>query len=139
MTALYTAKVHVTGGRAGHVKSNDGLLDLKLALPVELGGAGKATNPEQLFAAGYGACFESAIRHVAKLQSIDINDVSIDSIVELYKNDSGFKLEVQLDITIHGIALRVAEELVNKAHQVCPYSQAVKGNIDVVLKVNALQ
>ncbi len=136
MNALYTAHVHVTGGRKGHVKSSDGLLDLKLAPPKELGGDSSATNPEQLFAAGYGACFESAIRHVANNDAIDLHDVAIDSEVELYKTDTGFKLEVTLNIHIHGVELRVAEELVNKAHQVCPYSQAVKGNIDVVLNVN---
>lgn len=138
MSALYTAKAHVTGGRNGHVKSNDGILDLELSLPKELGGKGGATNPEQLFAAGYGACFENAVRHVAKKQNIALSDASVTSTVELHaNNDNSYRLSVALAIETRGISQNVAEELVNTAHKVCPYSNAIRGNIDVKLSVRA--
>lgn len=136
MSALYTTRVNVTGGRAGHVKSDDGILDLKLALPKELGGTGGATNPEQLFAAGYGACFENAILHVAKLQHIKLEDVKMKAEVQLHKNEpAGYKLAVHLGIIIQGLDQSSAEALVQQAHDICPYSNAVRGNIDVKLQV----
>lgn len=137
MGLLYTAKAHIEGGRAGHARSDDGVLDINLTPPKELGGKGDATNPEQLFAAGYGACFESALRHVAKNQNIAIGDTAVNSTVELHSEGKGFKLAVALAIEIAGVEQDVAEELVNFAHQVCPYSNAVRGNVDVKLSVKA--
>lgn len=136
MNALYTATVQIQGGRSGHATSEDGLLDLSLAPPKALGGSGNGVNPEELFAAGYGACFASAIQHVAKQQSLHIDQVNVNASVSLHKQDTGFKLSVTLAVTIAGIDARTAEELVNKAHEVCPYSNAVRGNIEVQLKVN---
>lgn len=139
MSALYTAKVTVTGGRTGHIKSTDGLLELDLAMPKELGGKGGATNPEQLFAAGYGACFESALQHIAKKQNIPLKNTEILATVELHSNnENGFKLAVSLAIEIQGIQQQVAEELVNHAHQVCPYSNAIRNNVDVRLSVTTV-
>ena len=138
MKALYTATARTHGGRNGHVETTDGLLKLDLAMPKELGGQGGATNPEQLFAAGYAACFESAIRHVARLEKIDLKDASMTSQVSLYPTpEHGFKLGVELHAHIVGLNQKDAENLVAKAHKVCPYSNAVRGNIEVELKVNA--
>lgn len=136
--ALYTANVHVTGGREGHAESSDGLLKVDLRLPKELGGAGGATNPEQLFAAGYGACFEGALGLVARQEKAPIQDVAFDVAVSLNPKDGGgFLLSVVMDISIGGVDQATAEALVAKAHQVCPYSNATRGNIDVQLNVTA--
>jgi len=135
MGLLYTAKVHIKGGRNGHARSSDGVLDINLTPPKELGGKGDATNPEQLFAAGYGACFESALKHVAKNENIAIGDTTVDSTVELHSNEKAFRLAVALAIEIEGVEQDVAEELVNYAHQVCPYSNAVRNNVDVKLSI----
>ena len=137
MQALYTAKAHTHGGRNGHVETDDGLLKLNLAMPKELGGQGNGVNPEQLFAAGYAACFESAMRHVAQLQKIPLKDASMHSEVSLYPTpEKGFKLGVTLHATLVGLNQKDAEALVAKAHEVCPYSQAVRGNIEVEIKVS---
>ncbi|KTD65154.1 organic hydroperoxide resistance protein [Legionella shakespearei] len=137
MKALYTTTAQTHGGRNGHVETTDGLLKLDLAMPKELGGQGGATNPEQLFAAGYAACFESAIRHIARLQKIPLKDVSITSEVSLYPTpEQGFKLGVKLQAHIKGLEQAQADSLVAKAHEVCPYSNAVRGNIDVQLQVD---
>lgn len=137
MKALYTTTAQTHGGRNGHVETTDGLLKLDLAMPKELGGQGGATNPEQLFAAGYAACFESAIRHIAKLQKIPLKDVSITSEVSLYPTpEQGFKLGVKLQAHIKGLEQAQADSLVAKAHEVCPYSNAVRGNINVQLHVD---
>lgn len=136
MKALYSTTAQTHGGRNGHVETTDGLLKLDLAMPKELGGQGGATNPEQLFAAGYAACFESAIRHVARLQKIPLEDASMTSEVSLYPTpEQGFKLGVKLQAHIKGLSKADAEALVAKAHQVCPYSNAVRGNIEVELQV----
>lgn len=138
MNALYTATAQTHGGRNGHVETTDGLLKLDLAMPKELGGQGGGNNPEQLFAAGYAACFESAIRYVAKTQNIPLKDASMTAQVSLYPTpEKGFKLGVELQAKIVGLNQNDAEELVEKAHHVCPYSNAVRGNIDVALKVTA--
>lgn len=138
MKALYSTTAKTHGGRNGQVETSDGLLKLNLAMPKELGGKGGATNPEQLFAAGYAACFESAIRHVAQLKKIPLNDASMTSTVSLYPTpEQGFKLGVELHAQITGLSQADAEALVNRAHEVCPYSQAVRGNIEVQLKVTA--
>ena len=138
MSALYTTKVQVTGGRSGHAKSADGLLNVDLAPPKELGGKGGATNPEQLFAAGYAACFESALRHVAKNENIAITDASVLATVTLNSTDEkGFYLTVSLDVEVDGVDQHTAKKLVDKAHTVCPYSKAIHGNVDVKLGAKA--
>lgn len=135
MKALYTAVATSTGGREGRAVSSDGVLDVALALPRELGGAGKqATNPEQLFAAGYSACFENAIRHVARAQKIVITQSSVTGRVSIGANaDGGFVLAVALEVSLPEQDRATAEALVAKAHEVCPYSNATRGNIDVTI------
>lgn len=138
MSHLYTTKVTAVGGRSGNVKSDDGILDLQLAMPKELGGKGGATNPEQLFAAGYAACFENAVIHVTRAQADKVrdNDIVVVGEVGLLPNgDGGFRLAVTLDVAITGLDQATAEKIVNAAHAVCPYSNAVKGNVDVKLNV----
>jgi osmotically inducible protein OsmC len=137
MTALYTAHAHVSGGRNGQGKTDDGLLDVKLATPKELGGAGGATNPEQLFAVGYAACFEGALRLVARRAKAPLSEAAINSSVSLIPNGEGFRLGVALDVETKGVDQQTAEALVATAHKVCPYSNAVRGNIDVALTVKA--
>jgi len=138
MKALYTTTANTHGGRNGHVETTDGLLKLDLAMPKELGGKGGATNPEQLFASGYAACFESALRYVAGLKKIPLKDASMTATVSLYPTpEQGFKLGVELHAHIQGLSQADAEDLVAKAHEVCPYSNAVRGNIEVELKVSA--
>lgn len=134
MSNLYSTQVKAVGGRSGTISSEDGILELKLALPKELGGRGGATNPEQLFAAGYAACFGNAIIHVSrnKQHKIRDNDVEILSTVGMVPNgNGGFALTVSLDVTIAGISQAEAEQIVHETHQVCPYSNAVRGNIEV--------
>ncbi|MEH6721826.1 MAG: organic hydroperoxide resistance protein [Aurantimonas endophytica] len=138
MSHLYTTKVTAVGGRSGTIKSDDGILDLQLAMPTELGGKGGATNPEQLFAAGYAACFENAVIHVSRAQADKVRDDDIKVVgeVSLLPNGSGgFVLAVTLDVEIVGLDQAKAEEIVEAAHAVCPYSNAVKGNVDVKLNV----
>jgi Ohr subfamily peroxiredoxin len=135
---LYTAEATVTGGREeGHARTNDGALDVSLRPPQELGGAGGGTNPEQLFAAGYAACFESAIKTVARRRGANADDVSIDSKVMLGPtHERTFTLAVALDVTLPQVAGDEAADLVRAAHDVCPYSNATRGNIDVALSAN---
>ncbi|TPI30399.1 organic hydroperoxide resistance protein [Mesorhizobium sp. B3-2-1] len=135
--ALYTTQAHVTGGRAGHGETSDGLLKLDLAMPKELGGPGGATNPEQLFAIGYAACFESAVRFVARKQKLPLEDAAISSTVSLLPDGEGFKLGVALAVDTKGLDQAAAEALVSAAHQVCPYSNAIRGNVEVALSVKA--
>ena len=135
--ALYTTQAHVTGGRAGHGETSDGLLKVDLAMPKELGGPGGATNPEQLFAIGYAACFESAVRFIARKQKLPLTDAGVTSTVSLLPNGEGFKLGVALAVETKGLDQTAADALVSAAHQVCPYSNAIKGNIDVALSVKA--
>ena len=131
---LYTAKTHTTGGRDGRAVSDDGLLDVQLNPPKALGGNGTATNPEQLFAAGYSACFLSAIKFVAGQKKIAVPaDASIDASVDIGPIPTGFGLRVELAISLPGLDGGEAEALGNAAHQVCPYSNATRGNIDVIL------
>lgn len=139
MNVLYTAHATATGdGRSGHVQSDDGLLDFNLEMPKGLGGPGGATNPEQLFAAGYSACFHSALKVVAKSKSADVSDSVVSADVSIGKLSSGgFGLAVALKVTIPNMDDDAAQSLVEAAHQVCPYSNATRGNIDVTLSVNA--
>jgi lipoyl-dependent peroxiredoxin len=135
---LYTAEAHVTGGRdKGHGKTSDGVLEVDLRLPAEMGGQGGGTNPEQLFAVGYAACFEGAIGAVARRAKLETGDAVIDSKVSLHPNEArGFDLSVQLDVTLPSVDAEQAAELVKAAHQVCPYSNATRGNIPVTLTAN---
>jgi len=138
MSTLYSTAVTAIGGRNGTVKSADGLLDLRLAMPGSLGGKGDATNPEQLFAAGYAACFGNAVIHVTRNQeqTIKDEDVEVTATVGLGPNDSGgFTLSVTLQVTLTGVDQAAAEAIVAQAHEVCPYSNATRGNIDVALSV----
>lgn len=133
---LYTAHAHVTGGRDGRAVSDDGMLDVNLALPKSMGGAGTATNPEQLFAAGYAACFMGALKHVAGAKKVRIPpDASIDSSVDIGPIPAGFGIAARLVINLPGMDREAARDLVQAAHQVCPYSNATRGNIEVELVV----
>ncbi len=136
---IYTAHAHVTGGRAaGHGRTSDGALEVDLRAPLELGGEGGGTNPEQLFAVGYAACFESALGAAARRRRLEVADVAIDSSVMLIPTESrGYKLAVTLAVTLPSIDDGVeAMELVRTADEVCPYSNATRGNIDVALTAN---
>jgi Ohr subfamily peroxiredoxin len=133
---LYTAHASATGGRDGRAKTSDGRIDVVLKPPKEMGGTGEGVNPEQLFAAGYAACFIGAIKFVAGQEKIAVPaDTSIESSVGIGPIPAGFGIQVELKITIPGVARDVAENLVAKAHQVCPYSNATRGNIEVTLTV----
>ena len=137
--ALYTAEAHVTGGRAhGRGRTSDGMLEVELRAPIEMGGEGGGTNPEELFAVGYGACFESALGAVARRRKLDAGDVVIDSEVSLYPNeDRGFQLGVVLAVTLPSIQDdETAVELVQAADLVCPYSNATRDNVEVSLTAN---
>ncbi|UOQ49189.1 organic hydroperoxide resistance protein [Gracilibacillus caseinilyticus] len=135
---LFTSKATATGGRDGHVKSDDGLIDLNLVNPAG-GGDGKGSNPEQLFAAGYSACYDGALNLMASKQKKDI-DSSITAEVSLNKDeaDGGFKISVVLNVEIKGVSQEEAEELAKQAHDFCPYSKATRGNIDVELNTKAV-
>ncbi|HLJ90131.1 MAG TPA: organic hydroperoxide resistance protein [Candidatus Angelobacter sp.] len=135
MKILYTASVTSVGGRNGHVQSSDGKLNLDLAMPPEMGGKGGASNPEQLFAAGYAACFTGAMEFIARQKQISVGEITIGAKVGIGPNDggAGFGLAVELDVTVPALAQADAEALVKEAHQVCPYSNATRNNIDVKL------
>ncbi|TQL70139.1 Ohr subfamily peroxiredoxin [Nocardioides albertanoniae] len=135
MTPIYTASAVSTGdARNGHVQSTDGLIDADVRMPKEMGGAGGATNPEQLFAAGYAACFHSALKLVAGKAKIDVTDSEVVADVSIGDNgQGGFGLAVQLEVTIPGADEATAKQLADQAHQVCPYSNATRGNIEVAL------
>lgn len=136
---LYTAKATVTGGRAnGHGRTDDGALDVQLRSPKETGGEGGGTNPEQLFAVGYAACFEGALGVVGRRERVEVGDASIDSSVSLVAApDRTFTVAVRLDVTLPQIAdPEEAARIVAAAHLVCPYSNATRGNIDVTLTAN---
>jgi lipoyl-dependent peroxiredoxin len=138
MEAVYTASATATGdARNGHVRSSDGVLDFDLAVPKEMGGPGGAkTNPEQLFAAGYAACFHGALKGVARAQKIDLTDSAITIDVGIGPNgNGGYGLTVAIEAEIPGVDEAKARELIDAAHQVCPYSNATRGNIDVKLTI----
>jgi lipoyl-dependent peroxiredoxin len=138
MKTLYTAEALATGeGRDGHGRTSDGTLDLDLAIPKEMGGSGNGTNPEQLFAVGYAACFHSALRLVAGQAKADVTDSAVGARVSIGQIDNGgFGLAVELEVTLPNLDHDTALELTEKAHQVCPYSNATRGNIDVKLVVS---
>ena len=137
MTVLYTAEATATGeGRSGRTRTSDGLVDLELAIPKEMGGPGGATNPEQLFAAGYSACFHSALQLVARKQKVDIEGSSVTAEVGIGKNaDGGFGLDVSLLVDLPGVPEEQAQQLAEAADAVCPYSNAVRGNIGLEVRV----
>lgn len=137
MSAIYTAEALATGaGRNGHVRTTDGLVDTDLAIPREMGGAGGAPNPELLFAAGYAACFHSALQMVAREAKADLGESSVGSRVGIGQLDGGgFGLTVALEVVIPDLPHDQAQALADKAHEVCPYSNATRGNIDVTVTV----
>lgn len=137
ITPIYSTTAHATGdGRNGQVQSDDGLIDLPVLTPTELGGPGGATNPEQLFAAGYAACFHSALRLVARQADIDVTDSAVSATVHLGSTEGGgFGIAVELDVSLPQASPEDAQRAVDMAHQVCPYSNATRDNIKVDLRV----
>lgn len=135
---LYTAEAHVTGGRvAGHGRTSDGVLEVDIRPPAEAGGEGGGTNPEQLFAIGYAACFGNAIEAVARRQKLELEDVAIDSKVKLRTGeDRSFTIATELHVSLPSLAEPEAVELIAAAHQVCPYSNATRGSMEVLLTAN---
>jgi Ohr subfamily peroxiredoxin len=135
---LYTAEAHVVGGRiAGHGRTSDGVLEVDIRSPSELGGEGGGTNPEQLFAVGYGACFGSALEAVARRRKLDLDEVAIDSRVSLVTGEErSFTVAVELVVSLPSLDAEEAVSLVGAAHRVCPYSNATRGNIEVTLSAN---
>ena len=136
---LYTAEAHVTGGRAeGHGRTSDGALEVDLRVPVEMGGSGGGTNPEQLIAVGWAACFESALGAIGRRRRRDVGDVAIDSRMMLVPTpDRGYNLAAELHVTLPSVDDPAeAEALVRAAHEVCTYSNATRGNVDVLITVN---
>lgn len=138
-TYNYTAHSRATGdGRNGHVRSDDGLIDLDLGIPTDLGGAGgDVSNPEQLFAAGYSACFLSALNSVARVQRVKLQDPSVEALVTIAGGATGFDLSVELVVTAPGVSPETGTALLAAAHEKCPYSKAVTGNIPVTLTLAA--
>jgi len=135
---LYTAEAHVTGGRAaGHGRTSDGALEVDLRPPVEAGGEGGGTNPEQLFAVGYAACFESAVEAVARRRKLEVGELAVDSKVKLRTGeDRSFTIACELHVTLPALDEADAIELVRAAHRVCPYSNATRGSMEVLLTAN---
>jgi Ohr subfamily peroxiredoxin len=128
------SRTHTTGGREGTARSDDGLLDVKLAPPPGLGGKGGATNPEQLFAAGYSACFIGALKFVAGQKKVAVPaDTTVDAEVDIGPIPNGFGIAARLNVSLPGLDRAVAQDLIDAAHIVCPYSNATRGNIDVIL------
>jgi lipoyl-dependent peroxiredoxin len=136
MSVLYTAEATAWGGRDGRVSSTDGILDLTVTPPKELGGAGGATNPEQLFAAGWAACFHSALKLVARRQKVDAHESAVTARIGLVMTeDGGFTVNAQLEVEISDVDPDTAMALTEAAHKVCPYSNATRGNVEVELTV----
>jgi osmotically inducible protein OsmC len=141
VNVLYTAHATSTGGRNGHTASDDGVISVDLSIPKEMGGPGKpgTATPEHLFAAGYAACFGSACEFVARQKHRHLTSIEVHSAVGIGTTPEGaFGLTVQLDVRVGGVSQAEAEELVAEGHQVCPYSRAVHGNVDVQLKTTAV-
>src|SRR4051812_19259902 len=138
MATIYTAEALSTGaGRNGHVRTSEGILDLDLAVPKEMGGSGAGANPELLFAAGYAACFHSALQGVARAQKVSLGDSSVGSRVGIGQNDDGsYGLTVHLEVVLPDLPHDQAQALADEAHRVCPYSNATRGNIEVTVSVS---
>lgn len=134
---LYTAKASATGGREGHVRSTDGFVDMDLQPPTEMGGPGGATNPEQLFAAGYAACFQGALGVVGRREKVDTSQSVVSCEVGIGPTGQAFGLTVSIDVGIPGVDDTRAAELAAAAHEVCPYSNATRGNIEVTVTGHA--
>ena len=137
MNILYTAESLATGGgRNGHVRSSDGRIDLDLAIPREMGGTGEGANPEQLFAAGYAACFHAALQMVAREAKADLGDSSVGAKVGIGQIEGGgFGLQVALEVVVPDLPTEQAQQLADRAHEVCPYSNATRGNVEVTVTV----
>ena len=136
MSALYTAVATSSGdGRNGHVRTDDGLIDTDTRVPQAMGGPGGATNPEQLFAAGYAACFHSAVMLIGRQEKVDVTDSTVTAEVDIAKQETGFGLAVRLVVRIPNADADAVATVIGKAHQVCPYSNATRGNIEVDLQV----
>jgi lipoyl-dependent peroxiredoxin len=137
MDAIYTAEALATGdGRNGHVRTGDGLLDTDVRIPTEMGGPGGAPNPELLFAAGYAACFHSALQAAARSEKVKLEDTSVGARVHIGSNgEGGFGLAVELEVIIAHLAHDEAQKIADAAHQICPYSNATRGNIEVTVRV----
>lgn len=136
MNILYTAEATAWGGREGRTATTDGKLDVTLDVPKELGGPGENTNPEQLFAAGYASCFHSALKLIGRREKVDVSESAVTARVGLGMNDAGgFNLAVELEAELPDVERSLAEDLVAQAHQVCPYSNATRGNVEVTLSV----
>lgn len=135
MKALYSIKAEATGGRNGHVKSADGVLDIDVRMPKALGGSTDGyANPEMLFAAGYSACFDSALNRIISIRKIETGTTTVNVEIGLVSNgEGGFGLKASLAANIPGVTAELAEQLVADAHKICPYSNAIKGNVDIVL------
>jgi len=134
MRAIYTTEATAHGGRDGHIRSSDGLLDLDLRVPEQMGGHGSASDPEQLFAAGYAACFEGTLREVARTRKLPLTDAQITARVTLnITDDKRYPLGAEHHCTITGISEEDARALMHAAHQICPYSNSTRGNVDVQL------
>ncbi|MBD0694684.1 organic hydroperoxide resistance protein [Streptomyces sp. CBMA123] len=132
MAVIYTAEVTSSGdGRNGTVRSSDGIVDLALAAPKEVGGPGTATNPEQLFAAGYSACFHSAMRMAAREARVRLDGDTVTALVDLERDESGYRIGVQLRVALPGVEPDAARRLLDQAHARCPYSRAISGNVRV--------
>jgi osmotically inducible protein OsmC len=138
MATIYTAEALSTGaGRNGHVRSSEGILDLDMAAPKEMGGSGAGANPEMLFAAGYAACFHSAMQGIARRDKIDLGDSTVGASVGIGPNDAGgYALTVHLEVVIPDLPHDRAQALADEAHTVCPYSNATRGNIEVTVSVS---
>lgn len=130
MEKIYTASVTAKGGRDGHIKSSDGILDVNVRKPKEMGGQGGATNPEQLFAAAWGACYLGALGSVADRDGVDISEATVEVHVSFNKDGNAFVLSADLDVHIPGISPEDAQQLADKANRACPYSKATRGNIE---------
>lgn len=138
MKDLYTAHVRVTGGRDGAAKTPDGLLDVKMAFPKALGGAGDGVNPEQLFGAGYAGCFTSSIKAAAKTLGLDAGEVATEAAVTVTVTDDGrYGLRVALDVAAPGVPAASADAVIAEAKRICAYSNATRGNVDVSVRLNA--
>ena len=131
MNKLYTAVVTAKGGRNGHIKSSDGILEMDLRKPHEMGGQGGASNPEQLFAGAWGSCYLGALSAVAEKDGIDLSEAKVDVHVSFNEDGNSFILSAELDVHIPGIPIEEAQNLADKAHRVCPYSKATRNNMDV--------
>jgi osmotically inducible protein OsmC len=131
MEKLYTASVTAVGGRDGHIKSSDGILDFEIKKPKELNGQGGATNPEQLFAAAWGPCYLGALSSIADKKGIDTSEATVDVQVSFNKDGNSFVLSADLDVHIPGLSHEETQRIADLAHKTCPYSKATKGNIEV--------